>query len=114
MNEHEFNKTEFEGWEHEDISDQNARLYWKPFGDGNGFKFSSFQVIGTEGLTDYPFDQEGTLVETLLHGEAAFDGVRHLFCGDYGYLHCQSKQVLIDILRKLQELEKQFCSVPLH
>lgn len=85
------------------------------YGDGVGFKFTSCQIIGSDGD-----DLNKKLIEPLFHGWAAFDGIRHLYLGDddvydnYGYLNYPNVAKLSKLLENLSILEKLHCRDPHH
>ena len=81
--------------------------------DGCGFKFTSCQIIGSDGE-----DLNKKLIEPLFWGYACFDGIRHLWMGDdnqydnYGYLNYPNVIKLSKVLEKLSILEKLHCRDP--
>jgi hypothetical protein len=100
------------------------RLFWEPNKDaGNGFRFVCYEVVGMTPCDADPNCERDPWsgsycdgdTEVLVHGEAYFDGVRHLYFGhedtdNYGYHHYPHMKVLILIFQKLQELELKYCN----
>lgn len=93
----------------------DQRLYYKVDEDGNGFDF--YSVMWACCSADHDKDMwnlESVEVECGIHGNARFDGIRHLFWGDdqtnnYGYHYYAHIPDEIAVLQALRELEVKYC-----
>lgn len=65
---------------------------------------SSAHFVAVEWARGDGWNGPNVWVEKLAHGWAAFDGVRHLYVGEEGYLHCPRLKDLATVLLKLEEL----------
>jgi hypothetical protein len=103
-----------DGYEKHAISDQpKCYLFVKkdPHGFGNDQSFDFIAIEWAAGFTNGE-DINKDLYEVLFYGEAAFDGVRHLYFGsektdNYGYFKYPNLPTLMAALSKLSELEDQ-------
>ena len=114
------NKTPARAGEHIEI-DGECRLYFKadePASERSGFSFLAVRWVQSGSWKagekhEYPhlLDDPECRVDPLIHGWAAFDGVRHAHVGDEGYLHYPSWSQLIAVCEALKGLQKRFCNV---
>jgi hypothetical protein len=91
------------------------RLYYKLDDPGSGFDFYSVMWAGC--IADNNPDiwkLSSVEVECGIHGNARFDGIRHLYWGDektgnYGYHYYADLEEEIAVLQALRELEIKHC-----
>jgi len=77
-------------------------LYSPKEGVGSGFEFMAVEWScsdGTENRYEYIFS-----------GFAAFDGVRHLYFGQNGYIYCPDLPLLLALLSQLKQTQDAHCS----
>lgn len=115
-------KDEIEGkeqvckWDFVSTKDDDARVYYKLTGGDKGFHFHALGFGGHHWIEGYrKWDAEGTMIERIYHGWAAFDGIRHLFMGYNsdefkGYLNYPDVSRHAEIFQILERLEKEHCS----
>lgn len=103
-------------WEYISISNDEARVYFKPNEDEeNGFRFYAVDKTGGDSMADMDnWDIEHTMVDCLYKGYSYFDGVRHLYMGDeftdnYGYHFYPNINLNIEALKAIRELEIKYC-----
>ncbi len=48
--------------------------------------------------------------DCIIKGTTTFDGLRHLYLGDDGYLNYPNISILISIFEELKKLEKKYCN----
>lgn len=63
---------------------------------------------------DRDYDDPEIIVECLLHGTVAWDGMRHLYMGDEvtdteGYLYCVKPELLCLVFAELSKLQWEYC-----
>ena len=98
--------------------DKDNRLYYK-VGEGEhpGFDFYSVKWAGC--LAEHSKDHwnlESVMVECGIHGNAYWDGVRHLYWGhddtdNYGYHYYADLEQEIAVLQALRTLEEKYCNL---
>ena len=111
----EFTKRPVYEWEYIPI-DGLCRIYYRLEPEVMGFVFYVLESIGCyehNGKTD-DWSPRYSLVEILWHGNALYDGIRHLYQGDeltgnYGYLYYPDIPRIIKIFTQLHELQKRYC-----
>lgn len=97
-------------WQFIDVVEY-VRIYFRPNKKiGLGFDFYAVEMTH-----DYEEGWSGCVVECIIRGWAAFDGVRHLYYGDeqtdnYGYHYYPNLQMIANTIKALSELEKRHCS----
>lgn len=96
-------------WPHEDVS--YSRVFYKqmPEGKGIGFMFYVLIVTTHAGIDDDEWTGDYTETDAIVHGSAAFDGIRHAHFGREGYIFCLHCSLLSSIMLALHELEKKYC-----
>ena len=95
---------------------ERHRLYYKLDFPGSGFDFYSVMWVSCSADEDDfdIWDLRSVEVECGIHGNARFDGIRHLYWGDeftnnYGYHYYASLENEIEILEALRDLEIKHC-----
>lgn len=88
-------------------------IYYKLNGEGNGFDFYVIELTGEEMIE---FKVSKTIIDILYHGNAFYDGIRHLYFGhkntdNEGYFFCVNIQEQIEIMKSLRELEITYCKL---
>ena len=114
------NREPIHHWPYVSIPDDSVRVYYKlhdPICDDgvfdSGFWFYAVANIGGySGRVEW--DPESTFVECMYSGNAAFDGVRHLYMGsndtdNYGYHYYPDIDTNIATLKAITDLEKKYC-----
>ena len=95
----------------------DIRLYYDLNGDaGSGFDFYAVEYVGCV-VDDLPtgFEHPEARFDCVIHGWAAFDGVRHLYFGEGKYAGYFNYPRLVDLgllLAALRDLELKHCSMP--
>lgn len=89
------------------------RLYYMPTESNGGFHFMAVEWSGND--ADKPTWSPDTYIEILLHGWAAFDGVRHLYFGhemtdNEGYFNYPDVEQLVHLMAALNGLQLKYCS----
>ena len=103
-------------WDFIAIGKDEARIYYKLKGNAGGFNFCVVEFAGHDDIEGYDkWSEEGTMIERMYRGWAAFDGIRHLHmgCDDNersGYLNYPDAEIHAEIFIQLRELEKKYCS----
>ncbi len=112
------------GWDFlcEDPVNSWWRLYFKPIDcydscnrdcdKKHGFDFHTVLWCGNN--TEHPMWGSHTYVESLYHGAAYFDGLRHVYLGseatkNYGYINYPNANYHIEIWNQLKFLEDKYC-----
>jgi hypothetical protein len=97
--------------------DCNARLYYLPRKENNGFDFyvANFVSACGGGESNRFEDYKELSVECLFEGVAYFDGVRHIYMGsektdNYGYIYYPCMKHFIKIMEILSILEHKYCN----
>lgn len=92
------------------------RLYYKlDENPGSGFDFYSVMWAACSGVHDKDvWNLASVEVECGIHGNARFDGIRHLYWGadetnNYGYHYYPALKDEIAVLQALSELEIKHC-----
>lgn len=107
----------------DDEQDGKWRIYYKPIDHSSGcnktdcqhgFYFYCVEWAGNN--TSNPTWSPETYINTLYHGVAYFDGLRHVYLGKdddgiYGYTNYPNASIHIEIWKALNELEKRFCDL---
>lgn len=98
-------------WDYIDVTDTNVRIFYK-VSEEEGMGFEYHAVMETC-YVDHPYD-EHTEVETLFHGIAYFDGVRHHYMGseetdNYGYDYCPRLMKHVQVLMVIMNMEDKYC-----
>lgn len=88
-----------------DVTD-HIRVYLSPKGNGNGFDFCVVEVISYRDEIWAP-DSECEFI--VSEGNAMFDGIRHIYFGDEGYIHYPNLESISDIMKTLQHLVEEHC-----
>lgn len=88
------------------------RLYYRPITnvDRGGFHWKAVRWCmgtGAPGREQWSPEDE---VEVVCHGTAYFDGIRHMYWGDGGYLYYLGARDLLALAKGLEVLEARFCS----
>ncbi len=96
--------SDFDKWIEID-EDFSTRIYYKE--ENSGFKFHCVEVISS--YSDQDEWSDTSEIETIVTGIAYFDGVRHIYFGEEGYIYYPNFSQLVKIINKLQELVKQYC-----
>jgi|SRR5579859_7445415 len=94
--------------------DEYTRLYYEAIPkEGRGFNFYALALIGTEcGYNNWNIAR--SQVKCLLHGEASFDGIRHLWLGhelteNQGYAFYPDTDQFIAVFTALKTLASIYC-----
>ena len=116
-----FPKEKIFTWSYKDVT-PNVRVYYKvnkeenSVKDINGFYFHVVDFVScpANGFVGNLFDNPEVKVETLQHGTAYFDGIRHLYTGtkesdNEGYINYPNMLGQIKIMETLRELEVEYC-----
>lgn len=100
------------GWSFIDIDNSMIRLYYELDGH-HGFYFCALEMVSF--IPDKDWDPETTGVNMICNGNALFDGVRHIFFGEYaetgctGYIYYPNLEGIANVLIELDKLEKLHC-----
>ena len=95
--------------EYEEVG-RDVRLYYSPEKDGNGFEFQAVEwcaCYSDEGEWDNPE------VHNVVRGVAMYDGIRHIWVGEDGYLNYPNAKTIAAVFTRLRGLEVRLCSHPL-
>lgn len=99
-------KEQLKDYLREDVN--GAALFYKARNDRNGFDFYVYEFVsGIDG--EIKFDNECE-VDNICNGTAYFDGIRHIYFGDEGYINYPSMKSISNILNRLRGLEHSFCN----
>ena len=95
-------------------SDEAWRLWHEPFDKGgSGFDLCvlswvrSGEIKGN--MPNDIWDCEDLCVENVVYGTITFDGPRHFYWGDHGYMNYPSSLRMIELHKVILELTKEFC-----
>ena len=92
------------------VGDESWVFYEPDKTDGMGFRFVACEWMSSD------VTGKNISVETVCHGLAYFDGIRHMYFGgeygDDGYIHYPHLDVIGNILKTLRELEIKYCRDP--
>ena len=98
------------------IECRQVRLYYKQTDHaGPGFLFYAMKWCSNLGglSEEEVWQHPRTEVEIWVHGEARFDGLRHIWVGDSdrsGYIYYADSQSLAEVFTQLRVLEERFCT----
>ena len=102
-------KEKISSWDYIDVLSDH-RLYYKPKERlGDGFNFHCVQWVFIEASYESPWLDPNISVNTIFHGVAYFDGLRHIYFGNKGYLYCLIVDEMIAVLSQLSSLEIKYC-----
>lgn len=94
------------------LDKDNVRLYVLPEKDsGEGFHAIALEFHSCAGDIDNWWDDKSLQVDIIAKVCARFDGVRHIWIGEEGYLYYQDPAVLSKIFSKISELEEEYCDM---
>jgi len=90
-------------WKQIEIELDESVIFYKPRDKKNGFDFKILEAVGKSQYV------------LICHGNAFYDGIRHMYFGEdeenpNGYLHYPIYSIIIEYMKQLEKLEKQFCS----
>lgn len=90
-------------WQYIEINNRTRIYYRLNEDDMSGFKFAAAEtIIGEDFMPE-------SVVEGIFYGDAIFEGVRHFFVSNEGYINYHDFKVLAEMFIKIDELCRKHC-----